>query len=1027
MLISIALFLVGAVAYRFLPVAPLPQVDMPTVFVQASLAGASPETMAATVAMPLERAMGQIAGITEMTSRSSQGSSHVIIQFDLSRNIDGAARDVMAAINAARTLLPSAMKTLPTYRKANPSDMPIVMLALTSETLSRGELYDLASSRLQQKIAQVKGVGQVSVRGGALPAVRIELDPQELANMGLGIDEVRSAVEATTTNSPVGLLDGGGKLSWISVNGQLTKASEFRDLIVAWKEGRAVRLSDIASVTDSVQNIYSSGYFNNVPSVSLSVTRQTDANMLETIEGVKNLLPVLNEMLPAGTKLTLAIDRSLTIQQALVDMEEALIVAVLLVIVVVYLFLKRGKTVLIPAIALPISIVATFAAMYLLGFSLNTLSMMALIISTGFVVDDAIVVLENIERHIEEGMTPREAALFGSREIGFTVLSMTLSLIAVFIPLFLMEGVVGRYFVEFAVTLSSALIASMFVSLTLTPMLCSRMLKARSGPDAPKENLIIRLFTAFFSRLQAAYMRSLRVCLRHRFLTLVSLFLTIAANFYCYGIIDKGLFPDQDSGQLMGMMRLDLTSSFQTTNERLQVVSRRIQADPDVRFVLSSTGDGGFGSRNTGNFFIQLRSLEEGRRDAATIVANRLTRTAGEGLPGTEVFLMATQDLRVGGRSANATYQYSLQCEDLDLLNLWTPRVYATLKMLPELTSVDSDAESTGVEVNVVIDREAASRLGLDVRDIDDFLNNAFSQRQIATRYEMLNQYYSIITLNAKYTEDPNVLNDLFMLTASGERVPLSDFTRLEFSAAPLSVSHQNQMATSTIAFNLNDGVSLERAKEAIDRAVVEIGLPGSIYPSLQGTAKTFDKVMRQIPLLIGAAIVTIYILLGILYESWIHPVTILSTLPSAGIGALLLMMATGTQFTVIAMIGILLLIGIVKKNAILMIDFAITAEKEGGLKPVEAIAAACEKRFRPILMTTLCAFFGAVPLIVQSGSNASMNRPLGIAICGGLAVSQVLTLYTTPVVYVYLDQFGSRVKRLWRKSPLNPTPCRNA
>ncbi len=1014
LLLSLAMLLAGAVAYFFLPVAALPQLDIPTVFVRASLAGASPATMAATVATPLERAMGQIAGITELTSSSSQGQTHVIMQFDLDRDVDGAAREVMAAINAARSLLPSAMKTLPTYRKANPSDAPILMLALTSDTLGPGELYDLASSRLQQKIAQVKGVGQVTVFGGALPAVRIDIDAKLLAAKNISLSSVRDAVEAATVNTPSGTLDDGGRLTWIAVNGQMTEAREYRDLVIAHQDGAAVRLGDVAHVYDSVEDAYSAGYFNNEASVSISVTRQAGANMIETVNAIKRQLPILNEMLPSGTKITLAIDQSLSVRQTLADTEESLIIAVLLVIVVVFLFLRRGRAVIIPALALPISIIATFGVMYLLGFSLNALSMMALIISTGFVVDDAIVVLENIDRHIEEGMAPMQAALEGSRQIGFTVLSMTLSLIAAFIPLFLMEGIVGRLFKEFAVTLSAALLVSMVVSLTLTPMLSARLLKPKprvgDAPDRSREFWLLRVFARGYCALHRRYMASLGAVIRHPKATLAMLAAVIAANFYLYGVIDKGLFPNQDNGMIMGMARSDLSTSFDTMNERLQAISGNLLKDPAVRYVLASTGGDGPGSRNTGRFFIRLQDFDD--RDAtAAEIANRLTRAAAD-VPGTQLFLMAAQDLRVGGRSANASYQYTLLSDSLDDLNTWAPKVYAVMKGLPELTSVDSDSESGGPEVRIVIDRDAASRYGLDASDIDAYLSNAFSQRQIATQYRMLNQYYCILGLDPAMKEHPGFLDEVDLINDQGERVPLNVVAHFEQSTAPLSVAHQSQMAATTIAFNLADGVSLERAREAIDAAVASIGMPDTMHASLQGTAKTFETLLKQIPWLILAAIMTIYILLGILYESWIHPVTILSTLPSAGIGALILMMISGTELTVIALIGILLLIGIVKKNAILMIDFAIEAEKLRGLSPEAAALEACDKRFRPILMTTLCAFFGALPLVIQSGSTAALNRPLGIAICGGLAFSQVLTLYTTPVVYVTLDRLAGRCRR---------------
>ncbi|WP_454689198.1 efflux RND transporter permease subunit [Achromobacter aloeverae] len=1019
LLLSLALTLLGALAYRMLPVAPLPQVDFPTILVQASLAGASPETMAATVAAPLERAMGQIAGITEMTSTSSQGSSSIIIQFDLDRDIDGAARDVQAAINAARSLLPSSMKTLPTYRKANPSDAPILLLALTSNTLDKGQLYDLASSKLQQRIAQVQGVGEVSLLGSALPAVRIELQPQQLSQYGISLDTVRAAVANATTNLPKGELSGDDLHWWIDGNGQLTRASDYQGLVISYRNGAAVKLSDVARVYDSVQDLYVAGYYNSQPAVIMGVTRSSGANMLATIDAIKAQMPILQEMLPAGVSLSVAMDRSPTIRDSLRETEATLAISILLVIAVVFTFLRNARAVLIPAVALPISLIGTCSAMYLLGYSLDTLSLMALIISTGFVVDDAIVVLENISRHLEEGASPMEATLQGSKEVGFTVLSMTVSLIAVFIPLLLMGSIVGRLFREFAVTLSVSLLLSMLISLTLTPMLCARLLRPRPA-DAPPatDNRLYRAIERTLEWVARSYAASLAWVMRHKRLTLFSLVLTVAFNLFLYTVVQKGFFPDQDTGMLMGQMRADQNTSFQALHPKLLAFSKLIQQDPDVEAVLSATGGGGFGSRNTGNFFVRLKDSSE-RSDAATQVANRLTRQAA-GVPGASLFLMAGQDLHIGGRSANAAYQYSLQSDDLDTLRAWTPRVYAVLRKLPQLTSVDSDAQSGGQEVKLVIDRQAARRHGLNVEDIDTFLNNAFSQRQIATQYQTLNQYYTILGLAPAYTQTPAVLDQLFVLNGDGDAVPLSAFARVESGNAPLSVAHQNQMATSTIAFNLADGVSLEQAKAAIDAAVVGLGLPTTVHGSLQGTAKAYESLVASMPWLIAAALLAVYIVLGMLYESWIHPITILSTLPSAGVGALLLLLATGTQLTVIALIGILLLIGIVKKNAILMIDFALHAERERKLPPEQAILEACRMRLRPILMTTLAAFFGALPMVLQTGGDAGLRRPLGLAICGGLALSQLLTLYTTPVVYVYLDRLGAAARRFWlaRRAP---------
>ncbi|BEV16029.1 efflux RND transporter permease subunit [Herbaspirillum sp. DW155] len=1023
LLLSLALTLLGALAYRMLPVAPLPQVDFPTIMVTASLAGASPETMAATIAAPLERAMGQIAGITEMTSSSSQGSTNVIVQFDLERDIDGAARDVQAAINAARSLLPSSLKSLPTYRKANPADAPILLLALTSKTVDKGKLYDLASSKLQQTIAQVQGVGQVSLMGSALPAVRIELQPQQLSHYGISLDTVRQAVANATTNLPKGELQGEGMHWWVDANGQLTKASDYTNLVVSYQNGAAVKLSDVARVYDSVQDQYVAGYFNDSPSVMMGITRSSGANMLATIDAIKAQLPILQQMLPKEVQLSLAMDRSPSIRGSLHETELTLLISTLLVIAVVFLFLRNARAVLIPAVALPISLIGTCAAMYLLGYSLDTLSLMALIIATGFVVDDAIVVLENISRHLEEGAPPLKAALDGSREVGFTVLSMTASLIAVFLPILLMGSIVGRLFREFAVTLSVSLVLSMIVSLTLTPMLCSRLLRAHkrdASGAAVRPNVFYRAIERVLDGVSNGYARSLEWVMRHKRLTLLSLVLTVALNLFLFTAVQKGFFPDQDTGMLMGQMRADQAASFQSVHPQLLAFSRLIQSDPDVASVMASTGGGAFGSRNTANFFVSLKDASQ-RKSTATEIANRLTRKAS-GVPGASLFLMAGQDLRMGGRSANATYQYSLQSDSLETLREWSPKVYAVLRKLPELTSVDTDAQSGGQAVKLVIDRIAARRLGLEMTNIDDFLNNAFSQRQVATQYQALNQYYTILGLAPQYTQDPEVLKQLFVLNSAGNAVPLSAFARLQSASAPLAVAHQNQSATTTIAFNLADGVSLQQAKAAIDAAVISLGLPGSIHGGMQGTAQAFVAMASAMPWLILAALLAVYIVLGMLYESWIHPITILSTLPSAGVGALLLLLATNTQFTVIALIGVLLLIGIVKKNAILMVDFALHVERQHDWTPERAILEACRMRLRPILMTTLAALFGALPMVLQTGGDAALRRPLGLTICGGLALSQLLTLYTTPVVYVYMDRLGSAVKRFWRRRRPRPS-----
>ncbi|MBE5252684.1 efflux RND transporter permease subunit [Mixta mediterraneensis] len=1013
LLLTMAILLLGALGYRLLPVAPLPQVDFPTIMVSASLAGASPETMAATVATPLERSLGQIAGVTEMTSSSSQGSSNIILQFELSRDINGAARDVQAAINASRSLLPSAMESLPTYRKANPSDAPIVMLALTSATRTPGELYDLAESKIEQAMGQVKGVGEVSLMGSALPAVRIDLQPLKLTQYGISLDTVRSAVANSTTNLPKGMLQGSSQSWVVDSNGQLDKAKSYRDLIVSYKDGKAVRLHDVATVYDSVEDQYQAGFLNASPSVMVSIKRQAGANMLVTIDAVKAQLPELEKELPADTQLKVVVDRSPGVRASLYDTEETLLVAVLLVIAVVFVFLRNLQAVIIPALALPGSLIGTCAVMYLLGYSLDNLSLMALIIATGFVVDDAIVVLENITRHIEAGLSPLRASLRGAQEVSFTVLSMTMSLIAVFIPILLMGSIVGRLFREFAVTLTVSLLISMFVSLSLTPMLCSRLLKPK--PQVSKRpHPMYQAIENQLNRLLAAYSRGLSWVMCHQKLTMFSLVLTVLLNLFLYSVVQKGFFPNQDTGLLMGALRADQNISFQAMKPKMLMFTKIIQSDPAVESVMSSMGSGMFGSRNSANFFVRLKDFDQ-RNATATEVANRLSMKTSH-IAGAQMFLMAAQDLHIGGRSANATYQYSLQADDLDLLREWTPKVQAALAAIPQLNSVDSDSQTGGQEVVINIDRDRATRLGVDVQMLDTMLNNAFSQRQIATLYHTLNQYHVVMSLQSSYTRDPNILKQLYVINDDGDRIPVSAFARFVGGNAPLSVAHQGQSATSTVAFNLNDGVSLEQAQVLIKQAMAKLGLPSTIQAGFAGTAAAFAQLTATMPWLIIAALAAVYIVLGVLYESYIHPLTILSTLPSAGVGALLLLLLTGTQLTVIALIGIILLIGIVKKNAIMMIDFAIDAERRLGMTPQQAITQACLMRFRPIMMTTLAAFFGALPLALGSGGDADLRSPLGIAIAGGLALSQLLTLFTTPVIYLWLDRLSRACKRSWRR-----------
>ncbi|HEJ7973025.1 TPA: multidrug efflux RND transporter permease subunit MdtC [Serratia marcescens] len=1009
-LLTLAIAISGAIGFRLLPVSPLPQVDFPVISISASLPGASPETMASSVATPLERALGRIAGVNEMTSMSSLGSTRVILQFDLDRDINGAARDVQAAINAAQSLLPTGMPSRPSYRKVNPSDAPIMILTLTSDTYSQGQLYDFASTQLAQKISQTEGVGDVSVGGSSLPAVRVELNPSALFNQGVSLDTVRQAIANANVRRPQGAVENPQQRWQIQANDALKTADAYRPLIIHYNNGSAVRLADVAEVKDSVQDVRNAGMTDAKPAIILAISRAPDANIIETVDRIRAELPALQENIPASIQLNVAQDRSPTIRASLAEVEQSLAIAIGLVILVVFIFLRSGRATLIPAVAVPVSLIGSFAAMYLCGFSLNNLSLMALTIATGFVVDDAIVVLENISRHVEAGMKPINAALLGAREVGFTVLSMSVSLVAVFIPLLLMEGLPGRLFREFAVTLSVSIGLSLIVSLTLTPMMCAYLLRHQP----PRSQRRARGFGKMLLVLQQGYGRSLNWVLGHSRWVLAVFLATVALNVWLYISIPKTFFPEQDTGRLMGFIQADQSISFQAMRGKLEDFMKIVREDPDVENVTGFTG----GSRtNSGSMFISLKPLSVRSDDAQKVIARLRARLAKE--PGASLFLMAVQDIRVGGRQANASYQYTLLADDLAALREWEPKIRTALAALPELADVNSDQQDKGSEMDLVYDRETMARLGISVSDANNLLNNAFGQRQISTIYQPLNQYKVVMEVAPPYTQDVSSLDKMFIINNEGKAIPLSYFASWRPANAPLSVNHQGLSAASTVSFNLPDGGSLSDATAAIERTMTQLGVPSTVRGAFAGTAQVFQDTLKSQLILILAAIATVYIVLGVLYESYIHPLTILSTLPSAGVGALLALELFGAPFSLIALIGIMLLIGIVKKNAIMMVDFALEAQRNGGISAREAIFQASLLRFRPIMMTTLAALFGALPLVLTSGDGAELRQPLGITIAGGLVMSQLLTLYTTPVVYLYFDRLQAKFRRNKQLAPL--------
>ena len=1081
-LLTLAIALAGLLGFLRLPVSPLPQVDFPTISVTATLPGASPETVSTSVAEPLERHLGQIADVSEMTSQSGIGQARITLQFGITRNIDGAARDVEAAINAARADLPTNLPANPTYRKVNPADAPILILALTSKTLTQGQMYDAASNILAQRLSQLSGIGNVIIGGSTLPAVRVELNPQALYHYGIGLEDLRAALASANANSPKGTIDDGNHRYQIYTNDQANVAADYAPLVVAYRNGAAVRLTDVADVKDSVQDVRNLGMSNGQPAILIILYRQPNANIIETIDNVKAELPHLEAAMPADTNVTVAIDRSTTIRASLHDTELTLVVAVILVTLVVYLFLRNLSATLIPGVAVPISIFGTFGAMYLLGYSLDILSLMALTIATGFVVDDAIVVLENISRHMEEGMPRMQAAFRGAREVGFTVLSISLSLIAVFIPILLMGGILGRLFREFTVTLSIAILVSLVISLTTTPMMCALFLQTPPAREAGRRPGILE-------RALRGYGHTLTWALRHRRLVLLIFVGTICLNVALYIVVPKGFFPQQDTGRLVGSLEADQSVSFQLMSQKLRQMMDIVQADPAVEHVVGYTGvgsGGGYSQINKGNVFVSLKPLSQ-RVSVDQVIARLRPKLAR--VPGGRLYMAAIQDLRAGGRQSNAQYQYTLQSDNVEDLYKWTPKLVEALEHSSVLTDVSSDQQQRGLETYLDIDRDTTARLGITPQQIDNTLYDAFGQRQVSVIYSAINQYHVVMEIDPRYTQYPNSLRDVYVATSGGTpagtatsnlpagtvtaaasrtattvsnatasanannnaarnaatnalantghgstsagaavsttketMIPLAAVSHYRPGHTPLSINHQGLFVASTISFNLKPGKSLGQAADEIHAAIAQIGMPSSVTGVLAGTAQLFQQSLSKEPILILTAIAAVYILLGVLYESYVHPITILSTLPSAGVGAILALIVFHTEFDIIGLIGVILLIGIVKKNAIMMVDFAIEAKRSRELSPYDAIFEACMLRFRPIMMTTAAATLGAVPLALSFGNGGEIRRPLGLAIVGGLLVSQVLTLYTTPVLYLYMDSLSGWSARV-RRRLLGPSP----
>jgi hydrophobe/amphiphile efflux-1 (HAE1) family protein len=1003
-LLAIGLFLVGLVAYHFLPVASLPTVDYPTINVSASRPGADPVTMAATVAAPLERRLGEISGVTEITSVSSLGSSRITVQFDINRDVVGAARDVQAALNAASSDLPGDLPTRPTFRKSNPAAAPILILALTAATSPPSAIYDAADTVIAQRISQVDGVADVSVNGAEQPAIRVRFNPAALASMGISLEDVRNAIVNANAAGPLGVIDGPAQSITIGTNDQLHTAASYKTLVVKSGNGNVVRLTDIASVEQGTRNSRSAAWFNRQPSVLLVITKQADANVIETVDRIRELIPEIKRWIPADIEISVLSDRTATIRASVADMQLTLAATIVLVMLVVFVFLRRLAATVAAGVTVPLSLAGTCAAMWLVGFSIDNISLMALAVSVGFVVDDAIVMIENVFRNREKGYSPLRATIEGARQIGFTVISISLSLIAAFIPLLLMGGLVGRLFREFSVTLAFAIMVSTVVSLSVTPMICAHFVRKAPSRDA---TLFDRVVEGGLRRLIASYGRSLDVVLRHRILTLLVFFLTIGLTAQLYVKTPKGYFPQDDTGLIFGGTRASPDISFKAMTELQQRAAEIVLADPAVANVGSSVGSSGSASVNRGQLFISLKPMSE-RGVSTAAVVNRLRPKLSD-VGGMRVFMVPAQDVRAGGRSSSSQYQYTLWGPNIEELQHWVPIVQARMQQLPQLVDVTTDREQGGLQANVIIDRTAAARLGVRIQDIDNALNNAFSQRQVSTVYTERNQYRVILEVDPQFQRDPSDLTRVYVAGADGTQVPLSSVARVERALAPLVINHQGSYPAVTVTYNLAPNVTIEQASGAIEREVAALHLPESVHAEFAGDARQFARTVGAQPLLILAALIAVYIILGVLYESLAHPLTIISTLPSAGLGALLALQLFGAELTVIAFIGIILLIGIVKKNGIMLVDFALEAERQRGLSPERAIYEACIERFRPILMTTLAALLGAVPLVIASGPGSELRRPLGITIIGGLIVSQVLTLYTTPVIYLLLDRLHRR------------------